>query len=233
MPMQPSSSPELLYLDGELVVVHKPAGLLVHPTGISRDRVSLLGWTRDRVGRHVYPVHRLDRAASGVIAFGLDREAASRMAAQFREGTVAKRYWAVVRGWPAQAGRIDRELDGKPSLSSYRVLGRAEMPWSAGGHPSSRYSLLEVETGSGRFHQIRRHLAGVSHPILGDTRRGDGVHTRHFRERLGCHRLLLAAVELAMIHPSGGLLRVRSRVAPDFREPARALGWGALVDCHQ
>src|SRR6478672_13806131 len=104
-----------LYQDGCLLAVAKPAGLAVH-RGAARDRTVALQLVRDRLGRHVHAVHRLDRATSGVLLFAFDPSTARRMQEQFEAGTVAKRYLALVRGIPPEEGVIDhpipRDVDG-------------------------------------------------------------------------------------------------------------------------
>src|SRR6185436_4327934 len=115
----------LLYGDDRLVAVAKPSGLPVH-RGWSRERIVALTLARDRIGRHVYPVHRLDRATSGVLLFALDPEAARRLQEQFEAGAVRKRYLALVRGITPAEGVIDhplpREEDGPrvPAVTGYR-----------------------------------------------------------------------------------------------------------------
>ena len=98
LPRDPDS-PEVpvLYQDDAVVAVAKPSGLAVH-RGWSRDREFALTIVRDRLGRWVYPVHRLDRATSGVLLFALDPESARWLQEQFQDGRVAKSYLALVRG---------------------------------------------------------------------------------------------------------------------------------------
>ncbi|HNS92268.1 MAG TPA: pseudouridine synthase [Thauera sp.] len=102
---------QVLYRDEWLIAIDKPSGLLVHRSPIAaqeaRFAVQLL---RDQIGQRVYPAHRLDRGTSGVLLFALDRTVAARLGAQFETRTVDKRYLAIVRGHPAQAGLIDHPL---------------------------------------------------------------------------------------------------------------------------
>lgn len=194
---------EILFQNDSFVAVHKPSGLLVHPSRIAAGtRESCMGLLRDQLGQWVYPIHRLDRSASGVLLFGLSPEAASVAARAFREKSVTKTYYAIVRGWIENPGIIDKPLskekggDLLPAVSEYRPVARAEIPVLTGKHATSRYSLVRVTTRTGRLHQIRRHLVSISHPIIGDTVYGDGRHNRIFRERFASHRLLLMAQAL-------------------------------------
>jgi tRNA pseudouridine65 synthase len=200
----------LLYQDDHYVAVDKPPGLLVHRTPQSRDRVFVLQRLRDQLGRRLYPVHRLDRATSGVLVLGLSSEAAARLGQAFTERRVRKTYLAVVRGHTAASGRIDHPLaedgvgDPQPALTEYTRLGVVTLPIAVGRYPEARYSLLEVHPRTGRMHQIRRHLKHVFHPLVGDTTYGEGRHNRLFREHFGVRRLLLHAHALAFEHPFGG-----------------------------
>ncbi len=98
---------EILYQDSDFVVVHKPAGLLVHRSFKSSDKVFLLQTLWNQIGQQVFPVHRLDRPTSGVIAFALNQEAARDLSEQIQNHQVKKTYWALVRGYTEESGRID------------------------------------------------------------------------------------------------------------------------------
>lgn len=223
---------EILYQDDDLVAVNKPANILVHRTGISTDRRFVLQMLRDQLGRLVYPVHRLDRATSGVLLFGLNPEAAAKICRQFAEDRVEKRYLAVVRGYLDREGQIDYPLDDpdtgrlQESRTCFRTLGRVEVCQEIPPHPTARYSLVEVIPKTGRRHQIRRHFKHVFHPVIGDVRYGDGRHNRLFRERFGVHRLLLHAWSLQVEHPeSARLVKFQAPVPGDFFHLFRVLGW--------
>ncbi|MCB1722142.1 MAG: pseudouridylate synthase [Chromatiaceae bacterium] len=212
---------DILFHDPHYVAVDKPAGLLVHRSAISRDRVFALQLLRDQLGRRVYPVHRLDRATSGVLLFALDPLAARLMVAQFEGRLVGKEYLAVARGWPDPEGVIDHPVaddDGsgaaQPATTRYRRLAKVELPYAVDRYPSARYSLLSVTPLSGRRQQIRKHFKHVSHHLIGDTTHGNGRHNRFFRERFGVHRLLLMAHRIAFRHPFDGR-RVVIEAQPD------------------
>jgi len=241
----PVQSPlAIVHRDEYLCAIHKPAGLLVHRTaldrGATRFAVQLL---RDQLGRHVHPVHRLDRGTSGVLLFALDREVARVLAAQFLTREIAKRYVAVVRGHPPETGVIDHPLsrqrddyelqppDGwigepQPAVTRYRRLAVTELPHAVDRYPSSRYALLELQPETGRRHQIRRHLKHVSHPVIGDATYGKGRHNRLFARLFASTRLLLACVELRLTHPASGTpLVLAAPPADEFVRATAALGW--------
>ena len=238
---------EILYQDECMVAVHKPSGLLVHRSLIDRRETRFaLQLVRDQIGRRVYPVHRLDKPTSGTLLFALDPETARRLTAQFTAGAVEKTYLAVTRGHTDESGVIDyalrEELDRiadaradpdkapQTAVTHYRRLATVELPHAVGRYATARYSLLALTPRTGRKHQLRRHLKHIFHPIVGDTTHGDGRHNRFFRERLDCHRLLLAATGLALEHPhSGAALSIEAPLAADFRRVLATLGWDAAV----
>jgi tRNA pseudouridine65 synthase len=209
----------LLYRDEDLLVVDKPSGLAVH-RGWARDREVILTLARGLAGRHVYPVHRLDRGASGVLLLALAPPPARRLAAAFAAGEVRKRYLALVRGIAPEAGVIDHPIPRAPggprvpAVTGYRRLATFE-----------RYSWLEVVPETGRLHQIRRHLKHLSLPLIGDVRYGKGEHNRLFRSRFGLYRLALHAAELRFAHPtSGAPLAVIAPLPADLSVPLAAMG---------
>jgi tRNA pseudouridine65 synthase len=245
------SQPELsiLYQDALLVAVHKPAGLLVHRSPIDRHETRFaLQLLRDQLGCRVYPVHRLDKPTSGVLLFGLSPEGARAAALSFAAGAVRKSYLAVVRGVPEQQGRIDHPLfeepdrldypnsperGAQPALTEFRRLASVELPCAVGRYASSRYALLELHPLTGRRHQLRRHCKHIFHPIIGDSKYGEGRHNRFFREYFGCHRLLLAATEIRLPHPeSGAELRISAPLEASFATLLIQLGWDQLLSAN-
>ena len=209
---------EIILQDEHLVAIRKPAGILVHRSALSSDTEVVLQLLSRQLNAYLYPVHRLDRATSGVLLFALTSAAAGNLCTQFRERTVTKLYHAVVRGWTEEVGRMERPLLSadrereRPAVTAFRRLDTCTVPHPVGPYPSARYSLVEIHPLTGRRHQIRRHFKHAAHPIVGDTTHGDGDHNRLFRERFGCHRLLLEAVVLTVTHPEDGqLLRLDIR----------------------
>ena len=177
----------VLYQDDYLVAVNKPPGLLVHRSDATPgNEPTLLRHLRDQIGRFLFPVHRLDRPTSGVMVYALSSEMAARMNKLFSQRRVVKTYRAIVRGWMDDQGVIDLPLREQLDFSMetyeqtsrslqaartcYRTLARYEMPWPMNGFPTSRYSMVQVHPETGRWHQIRRHLNHVAHPIIGDHR---------------------------------------------------------------
>ena len=230
----------ILYVDEHLVSVNKPSGLLVHRSPIDRhERRFAVQLLRDQLGRRVFPVHRLDKGTSGALVFALDRQTAAKLAAEFANQRVTKTYLAVVRGWPPESGEIDHPLEAvpdacapvaetgpKPARTLFRRLGTVELPHRVDRYPTSRYALLELRPDTGRRHQLRRHLAHVSHPIIGDSTYGKGRHNRLFAELYGVNRLLLACVRLEFAHPVTGVpLVIDAEPGVEFTTLLQRLGW--------
>lgn len=234
----------LLYQDEYLVAIDKPAGLLVHRSWLDKHETRFaMQMTRDLVGKHVYPVHRLDRPTSGVLLFALDPVTARRLSEDFALHRVQKEYLALVRGWAPEQQYIDyplkEELDkiadvfadpDKPAQSAQTWLQRlqtVELPHAVSPrHPSSRYSLVRLLPYTGRKHQLRRHLAHISHPIVGDTSHGDGRHNRFFREQFDCQRLMLCNTSLTIRHPVHGFpLRLQVVLDELWLQLFQQFGW--------
>ena len=105
-------------------------------------------------------------------------------------------------------------------------LATVELPIPVGRYPQARYSLVELVPHTGRLHQLRKHLAHLRHPIVGDVRHGEGRHNRLFREHLGIRRLLLHAWWLALPHPHHDRpLRIRAPLDDELRGLLQRLGW--------
>ncbi|HMD45680.1 MAG TPA: RluA family pseudouridine synthase [Acidimicrobiales bacterium] len=214
---EPGIDPHVVHADADVVVVDKPAGLVVHP-GAGRARGTLAGALLAR-----YPdladlvaaglsdpgrpgiVHRLDRGTSGLLVVARSRRAVESLIDQLSSRSVERTYVALVRGEvPDDRGVVDAPIGrstrqptlmsvsarGRPARTGYEVLRR-----TAGGEPTS---LLEVHLETGRTHQIRVHMAAIGHPVVGDDRYGrpDG--------RLEAGRLFLHAARLAFVHPGTG-----------------------------
>lgn len=235
----------ILYQDETLIAVNKPAGLLVHRSGIDRHETRFaMQLVRNQIGQHVYPLHRLDKPTAGVLLFALTPEIARSMMEQFASHSVHKRYLAVVRGYTEEAAVIDHplkeELDkmtdrqaqqdkpAQPAVTEYHRLAMVELPYAVGRYSSARYSLLRLTPRTGRKHQIRRHMKHIFHPIIGDTSHGDGKQNDFFRQQFNCHRLLLAATELEIIHPiTHQPLLIQAPLDVDYQQIIDTFGWGA------
>ncbi|MGR5340775.1 tRNA pseudouridine(65) synthase TruC [Vibrio astriarenae] len=212
---------EIIYQDEYLVAVNKPAGMLVHRSWLDKHETQFVMQTlRDQIDQHVFPLHRLDRPTSGVLVFALSSEVASQVMPMFANHEMVKTYHAIVRGWIEEGDTLDyalkveldkiadkfadQEKEAQEAITQYEPLAKVEVPYSTGRFPTSRYCLVEMKPKTGRKHQLRRHMAHLRHPIVGDTSHGDGKHNRLFREHYDSHRLLLHASRLELTHPITG-----------------------------
>ncbi|MCK7460097.1 tRNA pseudouridine(65) synthase TruC [Idiomarina aminovorans] len=226
---------EIVYQDEFVAVINKPSGLLVHRSRIaSGAREFAMQMLRNQMGRHVYPVHRLDRPTSGLLIFALNSNIARTLTEQLSARQVRKTYHSVVRGYVSESGTIDYALkeeldkladadadtnkDKQPALTHYKCLKQVELPYQVSKkHDTTRYSLVQLQPETGRKHQLRRHMAHIRHPIVGDTNHGDGRHNNFFRSHFDIHRLLLAATGLSFSHPvSGELINLEVPLPDEF-----------------
>ncbi|WP_299490646.1 tRNA pseudouridine(65) synthase TruC [uncultured Shewanella sp.] len=233
----------ILYEDDDIVVIHKPAGLLVHRTYLARkERFFAMQLLRDQVGCHVYPVHRLDRPTSGVLLFAKSSEMARILCEQFEQHSVEKQYLAIVRGNMSEGGKLDyplkKELDAlgdknvdpnklaQDAVTDFQPLLNTEIPYASGRYATSRYALVHLTPLTGRKHQLRRHMAHLRHPIIGDTTHGDGKQNKFFREHFNVNRLWLIAKKLCFDHPrTGESMVIETELESEWLTLFHGLGW--------
>jgi 23S rRNA pseudouridine955/2504/2580 synthase len=199
----------VLFEDGRILVIDKPAGLAVHGgSSVSLGAIEALRLLRPEC-KDLELAHRLDRGTSGVLLLAKRRSALRVLHELLREGRVDKRYFALVKGqWAKDKSEIDAPLvtrrvggearvkvsaEGKQALSSFRVLDRF----------GKTASLLEVAIATGRTHQIRVHAAHAGHPVAGDDRYGDEDYNQYLRS-FGLERIFLHAHSLSFEWPETG-----------------------------
>ncbi len=207
----------ILFENEEILIVDKPSGLPSQPG----ERVcnSVLSVVERDLGFVPFPVHRLDKETSGCMILAKSAAAASAWSAKLEGRGIRKFYRAVCSGTTASArGNYSDDLlvGGKPlsALTRYRRLAR----FGEYDGISPAFSLLELELGSGRTHQIRRHMAMHGHPILGDDRYGDFPLNRRLKKTVGLKHLLLWACRLEI----PGQSPILSSVPLHFAEFLRA-----------
>ncbi len=198
----------ILHRDPRCVAVDKPSGVATH-RGWADDDDALLQRVRDEVNAYVYPIHRLDRGASGIVLFALDKEAARAFTDSWPSAD--KRYAGITRGHPPEHLILDHPIPKAPGED--RVAALTEF-WRK--ETFGRYALVEARPHTGRLHQIRRHLKHISCPLIGDVRYGKGEHNRLFRTEHHLHRLALHCTKLSVPHPDGRLLVVECALPDDF-----------------
>src|SRR5687767_2549872 len=205
---------KIVHEDADLIVLDKPAGLVVHPGAGQPDRTlmnALLAHAPRLAGvPRAGIVHRLDKDTSGLLVVAKNVEAQADLARQLADRSVRRLYLAVVQGDPPASGIVDAAIGrdvrsrvrmavsqrGKPARTAYRVVERF-------GHAA----LLECRLETGRTHQIRVHLQHIRHPLV-----GDATYRRGTRHGLTFSRQALHAGELTLTHP-------RTRQVMTWRSP--------------
>ena len=227
-PPAPDPSVEfgVIHVDDEVIVVDKPAGLVVHPGAGNADGTLVNGLLArfpelaSIGGDPIRPgiVHRLDAGSSGLLVVARTETAAEALIDQFADHSATRVYRALVWGHPdaphgiidAPIGRSKRDplkmavvADGRWARTEYRVLRRFDRP--------AELALLECELETGRTHQIRVHLSSINHPLVGDPVYGQR------RPKLGVERPFLHAAKLAFVHPATGeAVQFESPLAADL-----------------
>ena len=208
----------ILYRDEYIVAIDKPPGLLVHRSPIDRHETRFAVQTlRDQLNQHVYPAHRLDRPTSGVLLFSFNSHIAAKLGQQMMNKQVKKQYFAIVRGYVKNTGLIDYSLKYKydkiadkhkraqqapqQATTVYESVVNYELPFAVGRYETARYSLVRLYPSTGRKHQLRRHMAHIRHPIIGDTTHGDGKQNKSVSSHFSFSNLALSCTYMGFIHP--------------------------------
>jgi tRNA pseudouridine32 synthase/23S rRNA pseudouridine746 synthase len=228
----------LLYRDGLMLVIDKPAGFAVHkgPKG-GESLEDYFDALRFGLPRAPALAHRLDRDTSGCLVLGRHRKALAELGHLFKAGRVGKTYWAVVAGGPIEAeGRIELPLGrkdatrgwwmkhdpaGQPAVTTWKVLGRAQdvTAHSSSDHTADSLAWLALEPLTGRTHQLRVHCAATGWPIVGDTVYGNAP-------RIGGPGLHLHAREIVVpLYKNRAPIRVVAPVPVHMQPALRACGW--------
>ncbi|MCB1414087.1 MAG: RNA pseudouridine synthase [Xanthobacteraceae bacterium] len=227
----------VLHRDGLMLVIDKPAGLPVHrgPKGGPNLEASFEA-LRFGLPRPPVLAHRLDRDTSGCLVLGRHRKATASLGLLFKHGKIAKTYWAVVEGGPAEAagtidiplGRLNEERgwwqkpdpDGQPAMTNWKVLGRGDgLTW------------LAMEPVTGRTHQLRVHCAAMGWPIVGDNIYGTQASLRRLRNepfvpRFGEPSLHLHARAIVIpISRNKAPVCVAAPAPPHLHARLKACGW--------
>ena len=230
----------IVYEDEHLLVVDKPAGLVVHPAAGNRDGTlvnALLhhcGSSLSGIGGVARPgiVHRIDKDTSGLLVIAKHDKAHEGLARQFADHSIDRRYLAIVSGVPRQAeGSIDAPLARSPQNRKKIAIVSAGRGKRAVTHWKrlellNDAALVECRLETGRTHQVRVHMASIGHPLVGDPVYGRGKTThRELLNQLDFKRQALHAAHLGFIHPvTKGRLSFDSALPSDMQELFTALG---------
>jgi 23S rRNA pseudouridine1911/1915/1917 synthase len=225
--------PETLYEDEDIIVINKPAGLLVIPDRFDASLPSVNKVLESKLKQQIWVVHRLDRETSGVLCLAKNEKAHKYMSNLFQEHKVGKFYAGLVNGQvvppqgrieapivehPGIKGKMTVAKKGKPSITDYRVATQ----WPL-------YALLEFQIHTGRTHQIRVHMQAIGNPIVCDEIYGDGdpfflssikrkykLSEKEEAERPLLSRLALHSYKLQFVKEDGKELTVEAVVPKDM-----------------
>lgn len=228
---------DIAYEDEHLIVIDKPAGMVVHPAAGNADGTLVNALLHhcagrlSRIGGDLRPgiVHRIDKDTSGLLVVAKTDAAHEGLARQFKDHSIERRYLAIVSGVPVPpAGRVDRWI-GRSDMDRKKMAVQRE---GRGKHAVTHYrmvqaldraALVECRLETGRTHQVRVHMAHLGHPLLGDPayapQAGRGGPHKALLARLGFHRQALHAARLGFIHPvTSQPLRFESLIADDMQQ---------------
>jgi tRNA pseudouridine32 synthase / 23S rRNA pseudouridine746 synthase len=230
----------LLYRDGLMLVIDKPAGFAVHrgPKSGPKGGESLedhFDALRFGLPRSPALAHRLDRDTSGCLVLGRHRKALAQLGRLFKSGAVEKTYWAMVEGAPPTdegtielpLGRLDEtrgwwmkhDPNGQPAVTKWKVMGSFPSAPCASGVKEGKFTWLALEPVTGRTHQLRVHCAEMGWPIVGDAIYGSAP-------RSGGPVLHLHAREVVVpLYKNRAPIRVVAPVPPNMRAALERCGW--------
>jgi tRNA pseudouridine65 synthase len=198
----------ILYQDQDLLAIHKPAGLLVHKSSVAADisenAVDLL---QAQIGMPVFPIHRLDRATSGVLLFALSAQMTKVISLMMQENEVKKWYISILRGTTSPAGHITKSLSSeynptkKSAITYYKTLKNCLVNIPYRRFDTTPYSVVLASPQTGRTHQLRQHFAHIRHYIIGDKKHGDIKQNKHILAQSNEQIMYLHACQLSFNHP--------------------------------
>jgi tRNA pseudouridine65 synthase len=224
---------EVVFEDDFFIAINKPTGVFVHKTNLDPSaKIFALQYVRNLIGQHVYSVHRLDRKTSGLLLFAKDRECQVLTNHLFATQKITKKYIAIVRGYVNDYGVINYDIlldNGKKvnAITHYRCLQKVELPIKTyQKFETSRYSLLSLSPFTGRQHQLRRHLAHIFHPIIGDRPHGCNKQNRAFLQFFNMSEMLLHNRFMSFLHPiTGESIEMKAPIFGTFSRMIQEMGF--------
>lgn len=193
----------VLRQEEDFIAVSKPSGLLVHRDKHYPEEHAALQIVRDQVGQYVYPFHRLDRATSGILMFGLSSESAAALQKCLSSPDAHKDYLALMR-YPGSNKELGASWTMDRPLTDDRDIARECRSDFRVVETFSRCALVQCRIFTGRYHQIRRHANHAGRHVIGDTTHGKGRINATFRKLYGLERLFLHLGRVEMAHPNTG-----------------------------
>lgn len=211
----------LLFQDEDVVAVHKPAGIGVKKYSAKDKEPDFLLGLENQLGRTPLAFQPIDKAASGVMICVFKPQDQQYLLSSFHEGKFMQEYWALLRGWTKEEGKIRDHLPARGSdspqkaLSAYKTLEHYELPFHVGPYPTCRLSLVQCRQMTYHRSQLRRHFRLIHHPVIGDTSYGDSQQNQFFRSWAQHSRLFLYSRKIQFLHPkTGNELQVKAPLLP-------------------
>ncbi len=219
---------EIVFENEDLIAINKPHGLLVHRTKMANDvQEFALQQLRDQINQYVFPTHRLDRKTSGVLLFAKSKEVNIQIQQLFQTRKIKKSYVSIVRGFIPIQGAIEYPLkhEGKiqQAITNYQCLEQFELAIPYGKFETVRYSFVRLFPQTGRFHQLRKHLAHIFHPIIGDRPHGCNKQNRFWKNQFNMTNMLLHAEQLDFEFPVGTPIKIEAQPSLVFRKSLKML----------
>lgn len=178
---------DILFQDQSYLVLHKPAGMLVHPQKENRSEKTLMHFAKELSGAYVYPLHRLDRQVSGAVIFGLDEKVTKELKDIWNTDQVKKTYLALAKAPKENEGVFDfplthpfKKWQKQKAITEYKVIERI-----------NGFALFEIKIKTGRRHQIRRHFSRRMMNLVGDRKYGKKIINDWFENELGLSQIFL------------------------------------------
>lgn len=223
---------KILWEDDTMMIVEKPAGVSVHPGSGVRHGHSLIDYCialqkqKDSSVPEPKLIHRLDKNTSGLVMVGKSDAMVRKMVNALQEGSITKKYWALVRGkFDTQKGTITDKIERKETSKYNKISISSEGKDSVTHYEVKKYysglnaSLLEVTLETGRMHQIRVHFASNGHPLAGDDVYGDFAWNKILQKQFGLDRQFLHAFFLSFVHPvTQKPIQVLSELSEDLQQ---------------
>lgn len=225
---------EIIYESQDYVAINKPHGLLVHRTNLDKHANEFaLQTLRDQLNQKIHPCHRLDRKTSGALLFAKNKKALTFVRKQFDSSEIEKKYLAIVRGFVEDEITIDYPLTEnsktQDAISFCKCLKQYEIPLKHGKHNTSRYSLVALKPKTGRFHQLRKHMAHIFHPILGDRPHGCNKQNKLWKENFQLEKMMLHASELIFHNQDQETIKISAKTSSEFQRILSILETQSLI----
>lgn len=236
---------QILYEDADLLILDKPAGVLIHRDRRHAGEPTLLAWALEYLRSSEFAsgfqpafVHRLDKETSGVTVLAKTKEAVRSLNRQLKLKKIEKKYLALVVGEIRLQGSIrlhlQKQMDRRRWLALMVPVGRGGIFAQTDYQRlelfeflGEKLSYVEAYPRTGRTHQVRAHFAGISCPIVGDDLYGNAELNEKLYRELGVSRMLLHAAAIEFLHPTTEqTVRIEAPLPEDFQEVLRRLGYG-------